>query len=352
MFSYAMIMLILSLPAFSQQKAMKLGKIENYKTLKCDFHMHTVFSDGIVWPDYRIYEAHRDGLDAITISEHIEYLKYNEFVKGDHNASYNIAKDLAKKMNIILIRGAEITRDMPPGHFNALFINDANKLTDPDFMKVVEEVISQGGFIHYNHPGWKGQQKDGIPKLYDVHKEMLAKGWMHGVEFANENEFYPSVMNWVNGYDLTIFANSDIHGVVSENFDYADGGHRPMTIVFAKERSENSIKEALFAKRTLALFSHKIAGKEKIANQYFNGSIEINKPHFEDDKELYFIIENKTDIPFELNKIDGSGPEIIELGKRSQTIVKVNKPTKGSLKYSVSNIFIGENKNLEVNLNY
>ena len=24
--------------------------VKGYKTLKCDFHMHTMFSDGLVWP--------------------------------------------------------------------------------------------------------------------------------------------------------------------------------------------------------------------------------------------------------------------------------------------------------------
>ncbi|MGD8499689.1 MAG: hypothetical protein PVJ86_03535, partial [Phycisphaerales bacterium] len=47
--------------------------ILNYKTLKCDLHMHTVFSDGSVWPTVRVDEAWREGLDAISITDHIEY---------------------------------------------------------------------------------------------------------------------------------------------------------------------------------------------------------------------------------------------------------------------------------------
>ena len=45
----------------------------NYETLKCDFHTHTVFSDGLVWPDARIYEAWQEGLDAIAITDHIDF---------------------------------------------------------------------------------------------------------------------------------------------------------------------------------------------------------------------------------------------------------------------------------------
>ena len=30
---------------------------DGYQTLKCDFHIHTVFSDGLVWPSIRVQEA-------------------------------------------------------------------------------------------------------------------------------------------------------------------------------------------------------------------------------------------------------------------------------------------------------
>ncbi|HOI80411.1 MAG TPA: PHP domain-containing protein, partial [Petrimonas sp.] len=44
--------------------------VNGFKVLKCDFHMHTVFSDGDVWPTVRVQEAWREGLDAIAITDH------------------------------------------------------------------------------------------------------------------------------------------------------------------------------------------------------------------------------------------------------------------------------------------
>ena len=41
--------------------------LKGYQTLKCDFHIHTVFSDGLVWPTVRVDEAYREGLDAIAV---------------------------------------------------------------------------------------------------------------------------------------------------------------------------------------------------------------------------------------------------------------------------------------------
>ena len=34
-----------------------LPQIDDYQLLKCDFHIHTIFSDGIVWPSLRVQEA-------------------------------------------------------------------------------------------------------------------------------------------------------------------------------------------------------------------------------------------------------------------------------------------------------
>lgn len=86
---------------------------DGYTTLKCDFHMHTVFSDGLVWPTVRVDEAYREGLDAISLTEHIEYRPHKKDIVADHNRSYELSQKQAKKLGILLIRGSEITRSMP-----------------------------------------------------------------------------------------------------------------------------------------------------------------------------------------------------------------------------------------------
>ena len=49
-----------------------IPNIEGYKTLKGDFHVHTVFSDAAVWPTTRVQEAIWEGLDVLAITEHID----------------------------------------------------------------------------------------------------------------------------------------------------------------------------------------------------------------------------------------------------------------------------------------
>jgi hypothetical protein len=53
--------------AAQERHELKVPDIEGYKTLKCDFHIHTVFSDGLVWPSVRVGEAYLEGLDALPL---------------------------------------------------------------------------------------------------------------------------------------------------------------------------------------------------------------------------------------------------------------------------------------------
>ena len=63
--------------------------------LLCDFHVHTVFSDGNVWPPVRVAETWRQGLDALAITDHIEYRPHKDELTGSHNRPYEIAAALA-----------------------------------------------------------------------------------------------------------------------------------------------------------------------------------------------------------------------------------------------------------------
>lgn len=66
----------------------KIPDILGYKTLKCDLHLHTVFSDGTVWPAERVEEAWRKGLDAVAITDHIEN-KYRIYLDALFNIPVN-----------------------------------------------------------------------------------------------------------------------------------------------------------------------------------------------------------------------------------------------------------------------
>jgi len=341
-----------SLTGFSQRKIVNLPDLPGYITLKCDFHSHTVFSDGNVWPTIRIGEAFRDGLDAIAITDHIEYQPHKDQIPTNHNAAYEIVRNLAKEYNIILVHGAEITRDMPPGHLNALFITDANALVKDSVYDAISAAAKQGAFIQWNHPGWRSQEPDGIPKLYNIHKRLLANGLIHGIEFYNDGEYYPNILEWCREYKLAVMANSDVHGIISERYREPEFTNRPMTLVFAKERTEEALKEALFAGRTLAYFRDMIAGKEEFARPFFFQCINVGKRYHETARNYYFDITNNSDITFYLENGPKGAPSSITLNARSVTRIVLSKTFTGPLSYDVRNVLIGTDKPLKIEIKY
>jgi 3',5'-nucleoside bisphosphate phosphatase len=347
-----LVLLFAETAGFGQRKIVNIPDIPGYVTLKCDFHMHTIFSDGNVWPTIRIDEALRDGLDAIAITDHLEYTPKEDFIPVDFNAAWKIGEGYARERNFILVHGTEITRKMPPGHFNALFINDASLISKDSVWDSFEEAKKQGAFLQWNHPGWKSQQADGIPRMYEIHKKLIKNGWLNGIEFFNDNEYYPLVFTFCKENNIALMGNSDVHAVISEVYSDPENKNRPMTLVFAKERSHDSLKEAMFAGRTMVYFRDMLAGKEEYAKPFFNQCIAVGKPYFENEKNIYFEVSNKSDITFYLVNGIPNAPANITLSANSVTRVVVSKKVKSALVYDVRNVLTGEKEVLKVELKY
>ena len=231
--------------------------VDGYKSLKCDFHVHTIFSDGEVIPENRVWEAAGRGLDVMAVTDHVEY-RPHKYIQSDRNEAYNRAKTIEKSSNVIVIAGAEITRSKPIGHINALFLKDANPLDVADPLKAIDNALEQGAFIMWNHPGWPNDTST----IYKVHKDLIKQKKIHGVELVNGFEYYPKAFNYCDEYGLTYMGNTDWHGVYKQTYR-TDRQSGPITIVFAKERTEAGVKEALFAGRSVAKFGDLLIGSEK-----------------------------------------------------------------------------------------
>ena len=161
--------------------------LPGFKTLVCDLHMHTVFSDGSVWPNIRVMEANKDGLDVIATTEHIEYQSWiSDIPHPDRNRSFDLAKGFAKNSDLLVLNGSEITRDMPPGHANAIFLKDANKLITDDPIEAFLEARKQDAFIFWNHPHWASQSPDASVPLDQLHIEMISNNLIEGIEIVND----------------------------------------------------------------------------------------------------------------------------------------------------------------------
>lgn len=123
-----------------------IPQVGEYQTLKCDFHIHTVYSDGLVWPTVRVDEAYREGLDCIALTEHLEYRPHKD-IKAGHGRSWEVAQKSAKANGILLIRGSEITRPMAPGHFNAIFVEQCDSLAQTGWRESFKQAKAQNSFF-------------------------------------------------------------------------------------------------------------------------------------------------------------------------------------------------------------
>jgi hypothetical protein len=292
----------------NQRKEVRIPDIEGYKTLKCDFHIHTIFSDGQVWPEIRVREAWSEGLDAIAITDHLEYQPNKADVSTNHNRSYEIAKPAADKAGIILIKGAEITRGMPPGHLNLIFVKDAEALVKEDWKETVLEGKKQGAILFRNHPGWRAQEPDGIGKWYPEHTWLEQQDMLMGIEVINDRDYYPEVHNWLNEKKLTFMGNTDIHDPVAWVYNFQLGEHRPMTIVFAKEKTPEAIKEALMEHRTVVYSKNQLIGNEKYLRPIFEKSIHFvsSKVETVGNATCYLWVHNDSDLPFVMQLVSNN----------------------------------------------
>ena len=300
---------------------------DGYQTVKCDFNIHTVLSDGLVWPSIRVQEAWTEGLDAIAITDHIEYRPRKNIVVADHNESFNIAKKEGENLGFIVIKGTEITRGKPLGHLNALFISDANAMDVEDPLQAIDIADAQGAYIIWNHPGWP----DNKSTFYDVHGELIKAGKIDAYEAYNYTESYPLTFDWYAQYGIAPMANTDIHGTTAIDYGCDKGWMRPMTLVFATERTEAALREALEAKRTLAFFQGNLVGDKEYLSKLVGASL---KTRTVGDK---LEVTNISDITYSMTQ--GDALYIFPAGKT----VLIKAP-QGEL--SVRNCFWGNGKHL------
>lgn len=274
--------------------------IKGYKTLSCDLHTHTVFSDGSVWPSIRVAEANKDGLDAIAVTEHIEYQSYKEDIPHpDRNRSYDLTKKYAKGSDLMVIAGTEITKKMPPGHANAIFVKDVNKIMNDDYMKSYEAARKQGAFTFWNHPHWIGQRKDASVKVFDEVEELINKRLLHGIEVTNERTYSDQAIQAALDHDLTMIGTSDVHDLVDWDYKIPEGGHRPVTLVFSKRKNLKDLKRSLFQGRTVVWYNNILIGKNEWMTPLINASLTIDSVGFYKNYELGIVkIRNHSDARF------------------------------------------------------
>ena len=338
--------------------------IEGYQTLVLDLHTHSVFSDGHVWPTIRVAEAERDGLDGIAVTEHLEWQPHLlDIPHPDRNRSFEVATLAAEKLDLLIIPGIEITRSDEAGHMNAIFIQDANALvrqreaetylpahqfaeaaqaiafakaasagafseahqveidgvtvwapfankaayitlvaydlaTTQPAADVLELANGQGAFTFWNHPKFATPQA----ALGTFHQGQVEAGRLHGVEIANGGRFYENALRLALKHNLTLIGTSDVHNLIDWDYQPETGGHRPVTLAFAAEKSNEAAKEALFSRRTVVWWQNTLIGRPPELTALLQASLKATNPVWKGNT-LQVSVVNHSDANFQLRNL-------------------------------------------------
>ena len=365
-------MLHIRQPRTVQRTEFIIPAIDGYTPYKADLHTHTIFSDGHLSMESRVREAWKDGIDVMAVTEHLEHrphekdlVKYmeggyiakgtkaqaNTFVsknfpekgaiKVNLNFPVELATKIAKDYDITIIPGIEITRK-PDGvytHLNALFTKDNNTIYDPDPMQSTRNAKAQGALIMHNHPGWL--RTDMKPSKFD--KAIYKEGLVDGIEIMNGVEFYPKAITRAKDMNFFVSANTDAHHPTAER--YAEyGEHRNMTIIFAKDKSLESLREALEARRTLACSFGVLAGDEALLRKVAEASLTVRRMSDDAKGRKRIIVTNNSSIRWIIAR-DGQRTE--ELRPHSSQIFTAKSKDNSA---TLLNTWSGEDSHLVINL--
>jgi hypothetical protein len=313
------------LPKQTPQRAeMILPQVKGYNIYKADFHVHTFYSDGDVSAKGRVTEAYYEGLDIIAITDHVEYRPYEQKmlratrgyhkvvpeaknnkishkaadadgILADLNVPYEEAKKPAERLGMLAVPGVEITRHPDKvGHYNALFIKDANTIYDPDPAQSIRNAKKQGALITHNHPGWRRKTCD----MTEFEKQAYAEGLIDGVEIMNGASFYPTAMQRCVDQKLYMLGCTDIHGLTDS---YRNSGvFRTMTFIFAKENTSKAIRKALEKGMTLAYCVGNIAGDAKLLQDFFKASVSCKLLYRSSKGKTTYALTNSTSIAYKI----------------------------------------------------
>jgi 3',5'-nucleoside bisphosphate phosphatase len=361
--------------------------IDGYQTLVIDLHTHSVFSDGHVWPTIRIAEAERDGLDGIAITEHLEWQPHIlDIPHPDRNRSFEEATLAATNLDLLVIPGIEITRNDQAGHMNAVFVKDANELVrqrdstahlpehkfaseaeavafareatsgrsadaheveldgkivwipfadEATYLtmiayahaagqaarEVLELANGQGAFTFWNHPSFSKPRA----KIDTFHKDVVRAGLLHGIEIANGSRYYENAHRLALKHDLALIGTSDVHNLIDWDYRPEDGGHRPVTLVFATAKTPDAARQALFARRTVVWWKNTLIGRPAELSALLQASLKVEKSAWSGNT-LRVSLRNNSDADFQLRNQSGlvvrrHGP-VIEAGPNAMTVLE------------------------------
>jgi len=310
-----------------------------YEVLRGDFHMHTIHSDGQLSPADRVMEAWQYAYDVIAITDHGSLRAYDE------------ALPTAKALGILLFRGVE-TGLSGQEHLVAFGFSGGYELRNPHqwvetqeqaqvfYQDELRRVVAAGGYVLYAHPHvglrepvlWGIGQ--GLIRGMEVKNDVVGSEW-NTVE-SHGTYWYPFGFDWAVEHNLTVFANSDVHGTRGDV-------PQATTLVLAEDRSHEAVMEALRAGRTVAYFNNMLCAHKRVLELLMGSLVDVSITEVEDGR-AFLRLQNYG--PVELTAQVAGLPLVpITLGPYQKVLVGVRR-IPDAVTITWKNLYIRTTENL------
>ena len=185
--------------------------------------------------------------------------------------------------------------------------------------------------------------------------ELLKEELFAGIEIYNDNTYSKEAVEIAQKHKLALLGNSDIHGLVDWSYNVPEGGHRPVTLVFAKEKTEVAMQEAMEKRRTAVWFKNTLVGDQEFLAPLVEESLEVTRRgkgpvptlliHNHSDAD--YILENLSDYT-----LHNFAPVFtLKSHKTTTVMVKTIKTLESfELKFRVLNAYIAPDKHPEIKI--
>lgn len=169
---------------------------------------------------------------------------------------------------------------------------------------------------------------------------------------ANGDSYYPEAHPWCLEKNLTMLGTSDIHAPATDR-EITPQEHRTMTLVFARDRDIEAVKEGLVAGRTAVWYQNQLIGGKKYLDAMFRAVVQVAEPSRREGETVWVAITNNAELDIRMRRSGSVGPATLALPAKTTNIVqaKVGREEKtAKLLYIVENFLIGPEKGLHITL--
>jgi len=203
------------------------------RPLRCDFHVHTTYSDGRNSPAEMVLRGRELGLDALAITDHNRYVGSQEAIE--------VAQRLG--LGLVCFAGEEVSA--PDWHLLAIGTRAPIERAQAGLAGLraaVDQVHSLGGRAYLAHPYWTTSRRHHLPPA--DYERLLAEGGFDGIELLGDVAWEDNLRSLARWSELgaerayPVLGNSDTHGAA-----HTFGGF--WTLVWAEAPTREAILQAI-----------------------------------------------------------------------------------------------------------